>query len=259
MVLEKDGHEPAIYIGSSVEVCQGIQARLNQHKRGAQVPFRVKQYKDEGYRLVHIAILTYMQIPTAPQRARFKGLIAILEACFHYVFWSMWSKDKLYSFPTFNESRWLPASFPYRGLCTHNPLIEHFEINPQLSADELIEIDRAKKEHKIERLRVYRQTRQANPAREEVYKEQQRLQSKARSQNIIASNKYHCSTCSKSFPCAAHLQRHNASSSHKKRTKGLESGDDRYYCAPCNIYIYRQLCNINQHNKSKRHLRETQG
>lgn len=66
MVLEKDSHKPGIYIGSSVAVRQGIQARILEHKRGHKVPFRVKQLKDEGYRIVHIAILTYMQILTPP-------------------------------------------------------------------------------------------------------------------------------------------------------------------------------------------------
>lgn len=81
--------------------------------------------------------------------------MTILEACFHYVFWSMWSKDVMYSFLTFNESRWLPASFQYRGLCSHNPLIEGIEGDPKFTADELMEIDRAKKEKSMERLRAY--------------------------------------------------------------------------------------------------------
>jgi hypothetical protein len=36
------------------------------------------------------------------------------------MFWAMWNKEKMYSFPTFSESHWLPSAFQYRGF---QPLI----------------------------------------------------------------------------------------------------------------------------------------
>jgi hypothetical protein len=265
MVLEKDGHEPCIYVGSSVDVTQGIWARLGQHLRGARDPSRVKQVKDEGYKIVHLTILAYMGIPTPPERTKSRALIRILEACFHYVFWSMWSKDVMYSFPI-NETWWSPASFQYRGLSSHNPLIEGIEVNDQLSEDQLIEMDRVRKEKEekqqqkwFEQLRVHNAEVRADPELKRERLERQRPRTRARLQRVIASKIHHCSTCHISFTTASHLRVHNTTMSHKKLTNGLESPDDRYYCGPCDIYIFRRTSNIDRHNKSKRHLEKTQG
>lgn len=193
-----------------------------------------------------------------PERPRFQALILILEACLSYVFWAMWSKDKIYSFPTFDESRWLPASFEYRGLCSHNPLIEGNQGNPEFTADQLIEIDRATKEKRKERDRVRQKALRANPtpafkAWTKRHNERKRPKDKARQQNAIASKQYHCSTCDISFRDAAQLRRHNVRSRHRKK---LEMGDSDYYCASCKISC-RYLSDFNRHKKTKGHIQKT--
>lgn len=139
LVPEKQGCVDFIYIGSGTEMKAGVLARWrvynNPDKHKDRLPKYLQQALDNGYKIVHKGVLVSCPIPSAANAPRLRLLFVVMEATFCFLFWAMRSNNKDYGMGACCP--WPRESFTYRGLCSHNALIEQVSGKIDLSGEQL--------------------------------------------------------------------------------------------------------------------------
>ena len=134
LVLEKAGHRPRVYIGSSTSASQGIRQRLQQYDLGILTLRYVEDAQTKGYTITHKAILCWMPKPTAAFVPVNRLLFVALEATFPYIFWAK-RTTRNYGLP--HICPWNRNHSEYDGLCSHCSSNEQIDGKFDLTAEQL--------------------------------------------------------------------------------------------------------------------------
>jgi hypothetical protein len=172
---------------------------------------------------------------------------------------------------------WPLDSFPYRGLCSHSPLLEQVAGNFDLSDEQLeamaAEIKERSRvyqaEYRAENPEYHRDYYQLEKARDpEKVKERQRKATEryikktdeVRAKRVRyvakrkAEKKYFCDVCQLACSKPFEFARHNASKRHLNNVAKAEQGVvKKYHCAVCD-YSCVKPSHLEMHNLGKRHL-----
>lgn len=234
LVLKKKGEVSLIYIGSGTDGTSGVRARWRKYDRGDSLPVYVKAALDQGYTIVHKGLLLWSPIPSATNVPRLRILFVAMEASFSFLFWAMYSKSKDYGMGACCP--WDRASFSYRGLCSHNALLETVAGDFDLSPEQLEELAAVAKERKRaysadfqkrqreedpDRVREMSRIRDARSRQNEPEKFQARQQ--CHSERTKGSKKYYCATCDRAFKNPSDLDRHNSGKRHLQKVAKAQS------------------------------------
>jgi len=267
IVMKKQGFIPYIYIGSGTEVRRGVRSRWHMYDMVSRsnLPQEVLAAIDDGYKIVHKGMLVWCKIPSAANVPRVRLLFVAMEAGLSFTFWAMKSITKDYKIG--DCCPWSRKLFTYRGLCTHNSLIEIVNGKFDLSAAQLETLAAEAKERKrlwdreyhrnqrltdVERVRALQREADAR-----FYKTAKGKAKVERfSKNTKASRKYYCEVCQVACDRPNHLERHKTTPRHLKKVAEATAGVVKKYqckvCGPACSYDY--LSELEKHNRGQRHL-----
>jgi hypothetical protein len=134
LVLEKDGHRPRIYIGSSTNAKFGLHQRFLAYEKNWSSPKYVAESYDEGYTLVNKSLLCWTPVPHEYLEPTIRLLVLAFEGTFAYIFWAM--KAVLSDYGMSHICPWEYIKLPYDGLCSHCCLYESIRGEFGLSTEE---------------------------------------------------------------------------------------------------------------------------
>lgn len=138
LILEKDGRQPKIYIGSGTESLRGLQRRMVGYDAGINgaTPQRMTEALLDGYEISHKLLLCWTPLPDITLQPRLRALFITIEAAFGYLLWAMYTIKK--DFGMSSICPWEHKKLEYQGLCTHCCLNETVGGDLSLSAEELL-------------------------------------------------------------------------------------------------------------------------
>lgn len=295
LVLEKPGCIPVIYIGEASNKDKGIPLRWRAYNNPdvyrEELPSKVRDFLDDGYKITHKAVLVYAPIPSAGDVPRVRCLFYVLEATFAFYFWAMFG-DKDYQIESCCP--WDRKSLTYGGLCSHSSLNDPMKANLKLSREELEELaaeaaeekrlkknragrefrEREKrldpegvkqknrdryinnKEAMTARTKACKDRRMADPVRHDEWKADERKKYPNKREAILASKKYYCATCNTACGKPGELANHMKSATHLRRVKWAEEGTEGlFHCEPCDKY-FDKAKTLRSHQKSGPHYRK---
>lgn len=226
LVLEKPGAIPLIYIGSGTSHDKGIRARFTKYNIfDHTVPYHVRLAVEKGYAIVHKGLLVWCPLPSAADVPRFRVLFVAIEAALTFLFWAMKSNNKDYGYGSCCP--WDRNARSYNGLCGHSALNEGAIGDFDLSAEQLEALATERRANvKAYNADYYQASLQKDPegfkakniAKAKKYAkenpEKVAAGKKRQDAKVIASKKYHCVVCDKSFSCPSHLKTHNKGGPH---------------------------------------------
>ena len=244
LVLEKPNYTPLVYVGSGTSLYNGIRSRFYQYDRGEQLPIYVAAALEDGYTIVHKGLFLWAPLPSKVNGTKVRVAFYAMEATLSFLFWAMRSDHKDYGMAAC--CYWPRDSFSYRGLCSHNALIDTVVGDFGFSDEQLEAMAAAVKEKN----------------------KQTHLSSEA---NIKMSQKYSCDVCKVDCTSNFELVRHNGSRKHlekvarkqrnsppkKKSYSALSQAKalrlKKYFCRVCDVACPSKW-ELTRHNGSKRHL-----
>lgn len=121
LMLEKDGYLPFIYIGSGTDATNGVRNRFGQHANGVMVPKYVGKAKQAGYKITHMGLLVWCDLPAPEDVPRTRLLFIALESALSFLFGAMY-KPKSNPAQDYGMSScfyWDQNYLSYQGLCSH--------------------------------------------------------------------------------------------------------------------------------------------
>ena len=256
VILHQKSHKPLLYIGSGTQAQMGVRSRMAHYDYGAQLPRHVQTALNDGYRIVHKALLFWSPIPPAANVPTLRTAYVAAEAAMTCIFGAFRKRNKSYGFG--NLCPWTQDLFEWDGLCSHSPLLELILGDFDLDAEQLEKKAAATKEKKRQQDREYHQNMQANPTPE--YRERMRKKSEKRKPalkayyaNCRANKTFYCDTCKVACRNNADLKIHNETPRHSKK---VEMGDDDYHCQACDI-SFKYKSHFTLHCTSKGHIAKT--
>jgi hypothetical protein len=256
-VFLRPGFLPLIYIGSATASEFGIRARFKDYRNMHAVSQQILDAIQDGFILDYTIILASSIIPQPADQPRIRALYLVLEAAFAAIFWCMRSITLNYGCLGDN-SIWNREELPWRGLCTHSPLLENVK-NLQLTPEELDAIAEEKRNHKNSNLRAWTKAdnakKRANPTPEFVAQRTKinktRYKSKKKQRDAAVANKEHyCELCEKSYTSAKELEHHQKTPLHLRR---ISRGEKDFSCAPCGV-SYPNKTRYDRHCRSQKHI-----
>ncbi|CAN9303820.1 unnamed protein product [Alternaria alternata] len=179
-------------------------------------------------------------------------LVFLLEAVFTCIFWALPWRDKWYGFQ--GICPWSRSASEYNGRCSHSPLVDFIEGDPDLTPEQLEEIETATRAKDRSYAKAYQEEKRANPT--EKWKASQKArnakaypQTRANQVKAIEEKTYYCSVCDVASTDAAAQKIHNATPRHIRwSTKGRGS-----WCEPCGKG-FRYPSNLAAHEKRPCHV-----
>ncbi|THZ84656.1 heat shock 70 kDa protein [Aureobasidium pullulans] len=206
---------------------------------------------DNGYRIVHKAVLVHCPIPAAQFIPAYRVAMVAIEAAFTALFRGFINRNRLYGLP--DVSPWPAFDFEYEALCSHSPLLEEPAGDLFYTAEQLI--DKAYKTQVRNQMyqQQYGRDMRADPSDEwkalvKSRNAQQAPNTKARQQAAIAAGTHRCNDCGINCRDGPELVRHLGTARHKQKI----AGEDDHNC-----YICPQICKYKSayvlHCKSARH------
>lgn len=249
-IVDKEDFETVIYIGSGTESTYGIRLRFKDYANEHAIPQGLQDALDDGYKITRSVLLLYCPIPEPAQQPIVRALLHVLEAAFHALFWSMRSSEASYGHLADNRI-WDVESFPWRGLCTHSPLLEGIA-GLDFSPEELESIAEARRTRKNATLRTWAKARlaanRANPTpefraeRTKINKRRYKSR-KAQRDSDVANNVHYCHLCEKPYTSAKELENHYKTPLHTKRAA---RGSKDFHCPHC-TFTAPNRTRINRH------------
>jgi hypothetical protein len=222
LVLEKDDCFPLVYIGSGTDAVRGVRSRMKQHVNGHYIPKYAKIAKRNGYKITHIGLLLWCDIPEPTAVPRTRLLFLALESALTFLFWAMYKAE---SNPEQDYDMgacfyWDKKDLTYGGLCSHDPLRETVNGDVGLTPEQIKamadEVERRTKEynHKYNK-KYYAECVAADPD----FLEAKRLQVRANYTKKMESRAFWCDICQKAAANPSRFKRHNDGIRHKQRAK----------------------------------------
>ena len=98
LVLRRDGHKPLLYIGSGTAIKRGVRARLHEHDHGVLTPRHVRKALNDGFKIVHKALLLSSPIPAADNIPALRTFFVAVEAALTCIFGAFHHCNKSYGF-----------------------------------------------------------------------------------------------------------------------------------------------------------------
>jgi hypothetical protein len=231
-VMSFPGLPDEVYFGTAAHSTSGHTGRMKVYDPDytgdrAFLPSRIRRRLDEGWKIVHVGFVVWMDMPPPEMRPRLRLLMLAIEATLTFAFWAGdWSKVN--SHKGFEEfCLWKRPSLSYNGLCTHSSMNEPVYSEIGLTLDELEIIrqqlaaktlaksrrDQAMREGsdpvawKAARNAEQRERMQDPVIREKAY-QASRDSYKKTSTLALATKQHYCEPCEKNFSTAPCLQRH---------------------------------------------------
>ena len=231
---------------------------MSDYDKRNTLPQYVLEAIQDGYDIIHKALLVYCPIPPAAQIPSLRTAIVAVEAALSCIFSAMRNPDKDYGFGDLYSWPRSSYSFEYDGLCGHNALLDPVSGDVDYIPEQLeaIAADKQKKERLY--FQEYGRKLRANPTEEYRAGQNrnnkiQKPATKARQQSAVANKQYYCSTCKVSCRDNASLVLHNAT---KRQQKKTVIGDDDFHCDFCDIsFTYKS--NFTRHLASKGHIQKS--
>lgn len=279
LVLQKQGDEPKIYIGSATNANTGAKPRLwkyDQISRGSltalrdtSIPNLVREAVKDGYHIANQGLLAWCPIPSAANVPVRRLLMVALECAFTFLFWAMQSSNGDYGMGSCCP--WPRQSFQYAGLCSHNPLIEAVHGDFDLAAEQLEALAAARKKRVTETGRlmmrkIRKRQREADPVgfiekrrrrfRQEFEGHEAEMRAKwAQSRaDGKASNKFNCTVCASVCSTQYQFDQHNASSGHLKKVAEAKAGlRYKFRCELC-AYDCQKPSLFEKHKRTAKHI-----
>ncbi|KAL1836262.1 hypothetical protein VTJ49DRAFT_5379 [Mycothermus thermophilus] len=160
LVLRKPDCRPLLYVGSGTQNRKGVRNRILFHFRSGDAearPKRVREATENGYRIVHAALLAHAPAPPTGRSTTLRFAMIALEAAFSVLFWAFVPSSKLLLLGF--RCPWPPHAFTYGGLCTHNPLTRP-PMGPSidLTAEQLEEMEEIRRQELLAYHREYART-----------------------------------------------------------------------------------------------------
>ena len=243
VILHRNSHRPLLYIGSGTDATRGVCSRLANYDYGVLLPRHLQTALNDGYRIVHKALLFSSPVPPAANVPTLRTAYLAAEAAMTYIFGAFRDRNKSYGFG--DLCPWTQDLFEWNGLCSHSPLLEPVYGDFDLSPEQLEAKAAATKEKTRQYRLEYNRNLQANPTPE----------FKARHANRTAKKTFYCDVCKVSCRSNATLKSHNEGPRHRKK---VEIGDDDYHCQACDMY-FKWKSHFTQHCTSKSHIAKTAG
>jgi hypothetical protein len=245
-VMSFPGLPDEVYFGTAAHSTTGHTGRMKVYDPDytgdrSFLPSRIRKRLDEGWKIVHVGFVVWMDMPPPEMRPRLRLLMLAIEATLTFAFWAGdWSKYN--SHKGFEEfCLWKRPSLSYNGLCTHSSMNEPVYSEIGLTPDELEVIrqqlaaktlaksrrDQAMREGpdpvawRAARNAEARERRQDPELRERQY-QASRTSYKKTSTLALATKKHYCQPCEKNYPTAPTLQRHLDGPFHAFRLRELD-------------------------------------
>lgn len=269
LVLKKWGYVPLIYIGFGTNMTEGIRAR-ERHYDNPQVhwwilPKNVRKALEDGYVIVHKGMLLWIDMPSAGKAPVLRLLFVGMEAAFSFLFWAMASRDKDYKIGACCP--WSRKSFPYRGLCSHNAMLETVAGNFDLTPEQIEAIAaEVKEKNRLYHVEYYKKMKEEDPeglkARmaeaDKRYRENSRDKSLAKQQRFAEkakeSRKYFCEVSRRACTKLYEFERHLKSRNHLRKVEKAKAGIvKKHHCKLCG-FSTNKPSQLDIHNLGKRHL-----
>lgn len=242
LILEMEGHTPALYVGSASRDGGGFEARMKDYDNRRVLPRLVSKCLENGYEITHKGLLVSAKEPTAAHGPMGRLLIRALEGLFEHTFLARSTnaghfQRNLVPFAADWESgvpglvHW-DLNAAWDGLCTHSPLNEAVTSDFFSSAEQLEQY--AKERHTSDLLRraVRAKKRRANlKAQDPQAYRALRLKGYAkesREAQRASAKRYRDKRNAEDpieFPAYMRASR--------KRRRANAADEKRHYCAPC--------------------------
>ncbi|KAH0005412.1 hypothetical protein KCU78_g12879, partial [Aureobasidium melanogenum] len=235
-VMRKDGHPDRVYFGAAAHATEGHKARRRNYTEGILLPVRVKDFIEDGWDLIHIGMVVWMDMPPFNMRPKMRLLILAIEATLTFAFWGFeWSKTAPRG-GLQNLCLWDRIMFSYDGLCTHSSINESITSNFDLNQEELESLRQVKVLKKREnRRKSAARVRDRDPLTYKLLnadnrrvwinrpgnREKARETSRKHDANMIATKKHHCGICDKTFTRPFRLADHMKTKAHAQKVREL--------------------------------------
>ncbi|KAI7316966.1 hypothetical protein KC315_g10582 [Hortaea werneckii] len=222
-VLEKDGHRPKIYVGSSTNSKTGLHSRMLNYDNGCGMPWLLRQALDEGFEITHRGLLCWMPMPPLIEQSLSILLMLALECAFTWAFWAMVGQTE-YGYGMSELCLWDRTSLTYTGLCSHSALSEgsHARANFGITEEQAAVVREQIRQRKNAWSRdTYAKRKAKDPGYLPKRAADNRRTRAAVRKRDLNSNKHYCHDCDESFSTAYHLKRHLGSRTHKDKVNGV--------------------------------------
>lgn len=236
LVLRKPGFRPRIYIGSGTAYKRSARHRKSEYDRLVNLPEKVRDFVNMGYKITHWAPLLHCPIPTAAHVPVVRYLIVAVEAFLTCAFSTFYNPDKDYG--AGNVFIWprTKHSFDYDGLNTHYALLDTVWVDIDATPEQLEEMRAVTREKDLQYGREYgrKQRSAATPAfkaAQAAKNKKQKPRTRANQKVAVASQTFRCDPCNVNCRDNASLRRHQATPGHKRKIE-YNGGPPR--CVPCN-------------------------
>lgn len=286
IILKKSGHKYLIYIGSGTS-SHGLRSRFaNYDYRNALGRF-VTRALDQGYTIVHKGLLCWAPKPTTENKFLLRGIMLLLEATFHIIFWSMVSRKKDYCLP--HLCPWPIESLKYGGCNTHIPLIEWIrgeDLGLTMEQISLKSMEREKKRKESKKLwsaqrsleraalkksdfQAWVEDRRVDAERSRSYRKRNPEAARQAHKNSAAKTKltgqYSCDLCNVACLGPSSLRKHKLSKRHLKNVSKVPKSkalirdeanrrNKTYFCHVCDVALASEY-DLKRHLSKDRHLR----
>lgn len=259
-ILKKTGCQTLIYVGVATESNLGLRQRFKDYALRHAISQEILSALKDGYDITCSVLLLHCPIPEPAYQPIIRALLLVLETAFHAIFWSMRSLDTNYGHLADNRI-WPVSSFPWRGLCTHSPLLEGVQ-GLDLTQEQLEAIAKSRRERKNAILRAWSKAKlkanRANPTPEFVAErkkinKRRYKRKKAQRDSDVANAVYRCDLCGKNYTSAKELDNHRKTPLHIKREA---RGSKDFHCphcsftAPTTFRINRHIATHNRRNNA---------
>ncbi|OQO08459.1 hypothetical protein B0A48_06329 [Cryoendolithus antarcticus] len=214
-ILEMEGEEPLIYIGSATEKYSGMALRITEYRKGNKLPQYMKPALEKGYKITHTTLLAQCKIPP-------EGIMPQARA-----------RDKNYGMNT--ACPWPRESFEWGGLGGHSPIDESVRGDSALSPEGLAAEAQAAAEKNRKRTADARDAARVAVGKKPGTKHQpvtagtkKRNADKYRAKQLRdrANRVFYCNICDVSCTHQSRLDEHMRGGPHLKMVQGL-NGKDR--------------------------------
>ncbi|KAI5266207.1 heat shock 70 kDa protein [Aureobasidium subglaciale] len=259
VVLFKEGYGYWLYFGSATDSTRGARARLGEYPTpekpvGNCVPANVQAALDDGFTIVHKALVVWCPIPSPAHIPHLRVVMVTIETAFTILFAGFVNRNTGYGLPELCP--WSKSKLEYGGLCSHNPLFEKPYGDLQLTPEENEESAYRTVLHNHLYQQQYGRDMRADPTDEwkalvRTRNAQQQPGTKLRQQEAIANHTYECVPCDVQCRDASELERHKGTARHVDTIAGRR--DHKCYDCYDPPKDFKYKSNLGKHVQSAAH------
>lgn len=289
LLLERDGSQPKIYIGSGTNASSGIVARLKNYATLSSLPRLVDLALKQGYSISHSGLLCWAPIPPETLIPSARVRLVAVEATFAFIFHA--------GFQTKLDPLWAPIlpwgrdTVGWLPLCTHTALMERPAGGHDMTDEQLVQYNAQRRARSKELMAIASKRCEDRQRADDLKgylarKLRERLAWEARNKDRVlaqaagvrararASRRHECTTYGVALQSVTALAKHMASKAHQEQVRlkaggapkevssatmrsrrfaAMKKESKAYYCAICDK-AFNIKGHLTKHNSSKKHI-----